>query len=59
MKIIVGIQLFGDYFMSERVDVNDCRTSAAGFRQVLTELQENVPLRVFMVKHLLGLGTHS
>ena len=59
VKIIAGIQLFGDYLMSGRVDVNDCRTSAAGFRQELTGLQENVPVRVFMVKHLLGLRTHS
>jgi len=59
MKIIAGIQLFGNYFVSGRVDVNDYTTSAAGFRQVLTELQENVPLRVFMVKHLLGLRTQS
>ena len=40
-------------------EVNDCRTSAAGFRQVLTELQANVPLRVFIVKYLVGLRTHS
>ena len=59
MKTIAGIQLFGDYFMSGRVDVNDCRASAAGFRQELTGLQENVPVRVFIVKYLLGLRTHS
>jgi len=59
MNIIPGIQLFGDYFVSGRVDVNDWRTSAAGLRQELTELQENVPVRVFIVKYLLGLRTHS
>ena len=59
MKTITGIQLFGNYFVSGRVDVNDCRTSAAGFRQELTGLQENVPIRVFMVKYLLGLRTRS
>jgi len=59
MKTITGIQLFGDYFVSGRVDVNDYRTSAAGFRQELTVLQENVPVRMFIVKYLLGLRTHS
>jgi len=59
MKTIAGIQLFGDCFVSGSVDVNDCRASVAGFRRELTELQENVPVRVFIVKYLVGLGTHS
>jgi len=59
VKIIAGIQLFGNYFVSGRVDVNDYTTSAAGFRQELTGLQENVPVRVLVVKYLLGLRTHS
>ena len=52
-------QLFEDYFMSGRVDVNDCRTLAAGFRQGLTVLQKNVSVHEFIVKYLLGLRTHS
>jgi len=59
MNIIPGIQFFRDYFVSGRVNVNDCRTLTAEFRQELTGLQENIPVHVFIVKYLLGLRTHS
>ena len=39
--------------------MNDWRTSAAGFRQEPTGLQENLPVHVFMVRYLLGLRTRS
>jgi len=47
MKAIAVIRLFGDYFVSARADVNDWRTSVAGFRLEPTGLQENLPVRVF------------
>ena len=59
MNTIPGIQLSGDYFVSGRVNVNDCRTLAAEFRQGLTGLEENVAVRLFIVKYLLDLRTHS